>query len=88
MTERKRELFFLTGIFTAGFLFCTVILSAGFRWSEGLFYDRAAALAAAFPGEEDKVMRALKGVAGGDLLAGKEALRRYGYEGQIGRAHV
>lgn len=85
MTERKRELFFLTGIFTAGFLFCTVILSAGFRWSEGLFYDRAAALAAAFPGEEDKVMRALKGVAGGDLLAGKEALRRYGYEGRLPR---
>lgn len=83
MTERKRELFFLTGIFTAGFLFCAVILSVGFRWSEGLFYDRAAALAASFPGEEDKVMRALKGVAGGDLLAGKEALRRYGYEGRL-----
>lgn len=83
MTERKRELFFLTGIFTAGFLFCAVILSAGFRWSEGLFYDRAAALAASFPGEEDKVMRSLKGVAGGDLLAGKEALRRYGYEGRL-----
>lgn len=83
MIERKRDLLFLTGVFTASFLFCAVVLLAGFRWSERLFYNKMAGVAAAFPGEEQRIMRVLKGEEASDLLAGKEALHGYGYEGWL-----
>lgn len=83
MTERRQELLFLTGIFICSFLFCALILLGGFRWSERCFYQKAAGIAAAFPGEEQKIMRALKGMGEEELTAGKELLRQYGYEGEL-----
>lgn len=50
---------------------------------EALFYDKAAALAAALPNEQLSVVRALKTPDGEDLDAGRIILRQYGYRGRL-----
>ncbi|MDE6963060.1 MAG: HAMP domain-containing histidine kinase [Lachnospiraceae bacterium] len=83
MTERKGLLFWAAGVFTAAFCFCGVVLFGSYRWCEGLFYERMAAVAGVFPGSAENVMRALKGASLKDLAKGKEILGAYGYYGRL-----
>lgn len=83
MTDRRRGLLFTACIFGAGFLFCSMALLESYSINERLFYDRMAAVAAAFSGEEEKLMQALKDPRRYDSGAGRQALARYGYEGEL-----
>lgn len=83
MTERKTELLLLTWIFVFSFLSGGMFLFGSYRYSERLFYERTAAVAAAFKGEEETLIEALKEPQESGVQAGKELLRRYGYEGYL-----
>jgi len=83
MTEKKPALFLMTGVFAVTFLFGAAVMFGSYRWSERLFYDKMAAVAASFPGQGPDIMQALKDTKECDLGAGKEILRRYGYEGRL-----
>lgn len=83
MTERKPGIFLQAGVFGFCFLFCCMILLGSFWRAERIFYDKMAAVAASFPGEEQKIMKVLKGDLKSDSAGGREILRRYGYEGRL-----
>ncbi len=82
MTERKREVLLLAAVFAVSFCFAGMLLLGSYRWNESLFYERISAAAASCDGAEE-IMRALKDPAGCDIGAGRELLRRYGYEGRL-----
>lgn len=83
MRANKKTIFFMTGMFAAIFLFCGVVFQVGYRRSERIFYDKMAAVAAAFPENPEAVMQALKDTKSRELAAGKEILGRYGYAGRL-----
>ncbi len=83
MTNRKTGIFFTAGIFTACFFFFITGAFAGYRWNEKLFYNKMAAVVSVLPQEQKALARALKDTEKCDLLAGREILHRYGYDGHL-----
>lgn len=82
MMHKRGDALFLAGIFALSFLFCSLALTGGYRWCEGLFYDKMAAAVSVSEGEAG-IMKALKDTQSCDLKAGREILGRYGYEGPL-----
>lgn len=85
MAERKKQIISVAGIFAACTLFCVAVLWGSLFWSESLFYEKLAAVAAALPQESSVVMGALKNPERFDLEAGRTILGKYGYHGQLPR---
>lgn len=83
MTERKTGILFIISIFTVSFCFCAAVFTGGYWWSERMFYDKMAAIAAAIPERQEMIMKVLKGTVPENLTAGKEILGRYGYYGKL-----
>lgn len=83
MIERKTGICFMAGIFTACFFFCITAAYAGYRWNERQFYNKMAAVVSVLPGEQRTVAGALKNPEKCDLVAGREILHRYGYDGSL-----
>ena len=72
-----------TGLMGLCLLFCLAISVSVVRRCEAAFYDRAAAVASVFPDKASDVMAALKIPSAADLLAGRNILSAYGYNGQL-----
>lgn len=73
----------MAGIFVVSSLLGSMAWLVSCRMNERLFYDKMAAIAVAFSGEEEKLMQALKDPERFDAEAGRKALVRYGYEGRL-----
>lgn len=72
-----------TGLMGLCLLFCLAVSVSVVRRCEAAFYDRAAAVASVFPDKASDVMAALKIPSAADLLAGRNILSAYGYNGQL-----
>lgn len=83
MKSKKHMVFFTAGLISLCILFCILVCSFLVSRCEAAFYDRAAAVASAFPEEASKVMKALKAPESMDIPAGRKLLSVFGYRGRL-----